>query len=348
MINNWIFGNPEWFGLLLLLPLIWWLRSRGGSEVLIIPSSAEWHKPSWMKQTRLPVALIYMAIVFCVLALARPQKVEEKVEVKQEGYDIVLAIDLSPSMLAEDFQKGGVRLNRLNAVRPIIQKFIRERKGDRIGLVVFGGRAYTMAPLTFDRNWLKKQADRLETDLVEQGTAIGDGLALALSRLELSRRDDSAERIGAFAVLLTDGAQTIGALKPEDSAKVAKDMGIPVYTIGVGTQGVVPFPAFDPNSGQRIGTERRRFPLDEKTLKMIAKETGGQYFRARDTNATERAFAAIDKSQKIEFEKQTRLKKQEHYYWFAVPGAILALMSLLTFTSISLISNHTRRAINGI
>src|SRR5690606_10808786 len=173
--------------------------------------------------------------------------------VQQQGYDIILAVDLSGSMLAEDYARAGKRINRLQAIKPVIQAFITERPGDRIGIVVFAGRAYTLAPLTFDHAWLARQIERLHPGLIEDGTAIGDGLGVALSRLEQRDRMEDEHRQGAFVILLTDGANNRGALAPPAAAEIAQSRSIPVFTIGAGRNGLVPFPRMDANTGEILG-----------------------------------------------------------------------------------------------
>jgi Ca-activated chloride channel family protein len=260
-----------------------------------------------------------------VAALARPQKVEDKREVRSEGYDIMLAIDLSTSMRAEDFEEGGERINRLQAIKPVIQAFIERRPTDRIGIVLFSGRAYTMAPLTFDHNWLAKQLGRVRIGMIEDGTAIGDGLGVALTRLEQAKRDSGGKRIGAFVVLLTDGANNRGALQPQQAAELAKSRGIPVYTIGSGKDGYVPVPVYDDNN-RKMGYRRMLSDLDEPALRQIAETTGGKFFRALDTDTIEGAFKAIDRAQKIEFQAKSYLVTTELFWWAAAPG--IAFLSI--------------------
>src|ERR1043165_8174763 len=160
----------------------------------------------------------------------------------------MLAVDLSTSMRAEDYEKGGERINRLQAIKPVIQAFIDNRPTDRIGIVLFSGRAYTMAPLTFDHNWLSRQLSRVRIGMIEDGTPIGDGLGVSLPRLEQAKRDSAGKRMGAFVVLMTDGANNRGALQPQQAAELAKSRGIPVYTIGSGKEGYVPVPVYHANN----------------------------------------------------------------------------------------------------
>ena len=329
-MNNVVLHSPLWLLALLLIPVVMWLRRRRSVPVLLVPFAAAWYRPSVTSASRWPAGLTILGIVLLIVALARPQRVEDKREVHTQGYDIMLAVDLSTSMLAEDYERGTVRINRLQAVKPVIQAFITQRPNDRIGIVVFSGRAYTLAPLTFDHDWLARQVERLKLGLIEDGTAIGDGLGLALTRLEQAAREQGGRRQGAFAVLLTDGANNRGALTPMQSAAVAKGRGIPVYTIGAGRDGLVPFPVFDQNN-QPIGYRRVMSDLDQSTLIEIANLTGGRSYRADDSKAIESAFTAIDRAQKIEFQSKSYLLTTELFPWLATPGlASLLLAALLS------------------
>jgi Ca-activated chloride channel family protein len=329
-VKDLVFQSPFWLFALLLIPAVLWLRGRRSVPVLLVPFAAAWHRPSFTSPSRWPAGLTVFGIVLLIVALARPQRVEDKREIHTEGYDIMLAIDLSGSMLAEDYEKGGVRINRLQAIKPVIQAFITQRPSDRIGIVVFSGRAYTLAPLTFDHDWLGKQVERLKVGLIEDGTAIGDGLGLALTRLEQAARDQGGRRQGAFAVLLTDGANNRGALTPMQSAAVAKSRGIPVYTIGAGRDGLVPYPVFD-QQGNTIGYRRVASDLDQSTLIEIANLTGGRAYRADEAKAIESAFSAIDRAQKIEFQSKSYLLTSELFAWFAAPGlACLLVAGIIT------------------
>jgi Ca-activated chloride channel family protein len=317
--------DPLWLLALLALPLVAWLRSRRRVPVLLVPNAAAWHRPTLAAPSQWPVAVAFAGLALLIGALARPQKVEDKREVRSEGYDIMLSIDLSTSMRAEDYEKGGDRINRLQAIKPVIQAFIDRRPTDRIGIVLFAGRAYTMAPLTFDHDWLAKQLERVRIGMIEDGTAIGDGLGVALTRLEQAKRISGSKRTGAFVVLMTDGANNRGSLMPAQAAELAKARGIPVYTIGAGKDGYVPVPVFD-NTGRRIGQRQMLSDLDEGQLRDIAETTGGKFFRAYDNDTIESAFKAIDRTQKIEFQAKSYLVTTELFWWLAVPGAALALI----------------------
>ena len=327
-MNHLVFKDPIWLLALAALPLILWLRGRRRVPVLLVPFAAAWHRPSLATPSRWPVGLAFTGIILLIVSLARPQRVEDKREVHSQGYDIVLAVDLSGSMLAEDYVRDGERINRLQAIKPVIQAFIEKRPADRIGVVLFSGRAYTMAPLTFDHDWLAKQLERVRIGMIEDGTAIGDGLGVSLTRLEQAKRESGGKRQGAFIVLLTDGANNRGALTPAQATELAKARGIPVYTIGAGQDGLVPFPVFD-EKGRKIGYRRVPADLDEGALREIANATGGKFFRAFDTDTVESAFKAIDKAQKIEFQAKSYLLTTELFTWLAAPGLGLLVLAAL-------------------
>jgi hypothetical protein len=245
------------------------LLKAGAVPVLIVPFAAAWHRPSLIRTSRVPVSLATIGLALLIVGLARPQRVESRQEVRAEGYDLMLAIDLSGSMQAEDFERDGERINRLQTIKPVIQAFISDRPSDRIGIVVFSGRAYTLAPLTFDHAWLGRQVERLKIGLIEDGTAIGDGLGVALARLEQpARAAEGGRRLGAFVVLLTDGANNRGTLTPPQATEIARARNIPVYTIGAGRDGFVPFPVFD-DKCNKIGYQRRPSDLDESALREV-------------------------------------------------------------------------------
>lgn len=338
MTSNLQLQEPLWLLLLLGVPFCWWLRWRRGTNALVVPFAAEWWRPTLGPASKWPMVLTVAGIVLVVIAMARPQVLEGRNEVLKEGYDIMLAIDLSGSMLAEDYERAGQQLNRLEAIKPVIRAFIADRPDDRIGLVVFAGRAYTLAPLTFDHEWLARQTEKLQIGMMEDGTAIGDGLGIALSRLELSAEGaeaDTAERgaeekkrASAFVVLLTDGANNHGALKPLQAADIAAAREIPVYTIGAGREGTAPFPIFDGN-GRKTGYRRIVSDLDEGTLRDIAERTGGKFYRADSTGTVEAAFKAIDENRKVSFTARAHLRGRELFEWFLIAGLVLVTWAAL-------------------
>ncbi|MBK9991457.1 MAG: VWA domain-containing protein [Verrucomicrobia bacterium] len=324
-MGPYILKDPLWLVALLLIPLAIWLRGRRSVPVLVVPFASAWHRKTLTNASRLPEFLAATGLVLLVLALARPQQVHDKREVRSQGYDLMLAIDISGSMLAEDYEKNGEPMNRLQAIKPVIQAFIDERTSDRIGLVVFSGRAYTLAPLTFDHEWLSRQTERLAVGMIEDGTAIGDGLGVALSRLEQTAHEEGGRRRGAFVILLTDGANNRGTLAPTQAADIAKFRGIPVYTIGAGKDGYVRIPVME--NGRKLGYQRMFSDLDEGVLHDIADTTGGHFYRADDMRTIESAFKAINRSQKIEFQAKTYLITSELFPWFAFPGAACLLLA---------------------
>lgn len=328
-ITSATFHDPLWLLLLLLLPVIAWLRRRRSVPALVVPSADEWHSPGATPAARWPIFCAYAGTALLILGLARPQVLVPLEDHQKRGYDLIIAIDLSTSMYAEDFQRGATTTNRLQAVKPIISAFINERPDDRVGIVVFGGRAYTFAPLTFDHEWLRKQTARLSIGLIEDGTAIGDAIGVALRRLREGWKDEKApQRDGSFIVLLTDGSSNKGSLDPRQAAKLAAEDGVAIYTIGAGAEGLVPVPIFD-YAGKRTGTEMRESEIDSLLLRDVADATGGLFFRATDTNAIRDAFASIGEAQKIEFAAAPPLVSRELFYLFALIG--VGLLGLATY-----------------
>lgn len=320
--SNFRLADPLWLLAVAILPLAVWLRGRARVPVLLVPFAAAWHRASIAATSNWTAGFALAGLVLAIGALARPQRVEDKREVRSQGYDIVLAVDLSGSMLSEDYEKDGERINRLQAIKPVIQAFIERRTSDRIAVVLFSAKAYTLSPLTTDHAWLARQLERVKIGLIEDGTAIGDALGVAITRLDQSKREADGRRKGAFIVLLTDGANNTGLITPSQSAQLARARGIPIYTIGAGKDGLVPFPIFD-DSGKKIGYRRIPADLDEDALKEISATTGGRFFRAADTGTIESAFQAIDSSQKIEFQAKSYLLTTELFPWLAVPGLAL-------------------------
>ncbi len=311
--------DPAWLLAALLLPALLWLRQRRAQPVWVVPFASAWSGRAPLPRSRWPELLVGAGLLLLVAALARPERVEERQDVRREGYDLVLAVDLSGSMLAEDQERDGARVNRLQALKPVLEAFTARRESDRIGVVTFGGRAYTLAPLTFDHGWLRRQIARLRVGLVEDGTALGDALALAVARLGQAERSEAGRRKGGFVILLTDGANNMGQLAPGEAAGLAAAKGIPVYTIGSGRSGLVPMPVFDAG-GRKVGYRRVQSDLDEEALREIAARTGGRYFRAVDPDTVEAAFAAIDAERKIEFEARRDLRARQGFAWLAWPG----------------------------
>lgn len=326
------FDYPYALLALLLIPAVMaWRLLRGHTPVLLIPYVAAWSPGATMGGRRWWIVALYAAMALAVIAMARPQWVNNRQLAEQHGYDLVLAVDLSTSMLSEDYQGPRGRVNRLETIRPIIQAFIKGRPQDRIGIVVFAKRALTLAPLTTDHDWLAKQVAALKTGLIEDGTAIGDGLGIALTDLEKGKRDetdaDTDRSVGAFIILLTDGSSNSGELTPAEATAIAHYRKVPVYTIGTGHNGMVPFPVFDA-AGRRTGTTEQPSAVDIDALKTMAMETGGHFFMADNTHAVAQAFRAIDAAKKAQFHVRSELQVKELFAWVAIPALLLLLLAL--------------------
>jgi len=320
------FHDPLWFAALAILPLIIWLRNRRSVSAIVLPFSGQWKRTVYAGAAKASVSFAFLSAIFLIIALARPQLYETEKQTKSRGYDIILAFDLSSSMLYEDYRDGNKRINRIQAVKPVLNAFISKRTTDRIGLIAFASKAYTVAPLTFDHKWLGKQTERLQVGLIEDGTAIGDSLAVAVSRLLEGTKDRAGEREGAFIVLLTDGENTAGLIEPLDATEIAKEENIRIFTIGAGRNGIVTTPIFD-DAGNRLGSRRVQSRIDESLLQEIASRTNGQYFRAESSDTVKDAFETIDETSKIEFEATLFSVTTElfHYaLWASLACAIIS------------------------
>jgi Ca-activated chloride channel family protein len=252
-----------------------------------------------------------------IIALARPKVGLGKSRIRKEGIDIVLALDVSTSMLAEDFKSGGKRINRLEVVKQVTRDFISRRPNDRIGVVVFAGRPYILGPLTWDHNWIKSRINEIKPGDIEDGTAIGTALTNAVKRLRESRAKSKV------VILLTDGNNNAGEIAPEAAADAAKELKVTVYTIGAGSQGLVPYPAID--AWGRKHYQMVEINLDEELLQKIAATTGGRYFRATDTESLKTIFERIDRMEKtrVEMAKYSEYKDLYPYFLFGALGMLL-------------------------
>ncbi len=330
MITGFRFDQPLVLLALLIVPAIMlWRRFRGRAPLRIVPHAAAW-AGDFGASRRSSIAALYAALVLIVVALARPQQVANDQRIEQQGYDLMLVVDLSTSMLSEDYRGASGPINRLETVRPVIQQFIRNRPDDRIGIAVFTREALTLAPLTTDHGWLARQVAGLRTGLMEDGTAIGDGLGVALLDIAAGRGSvapgAATDTVGAFIVLLTDGSNNSGELTPAEATALARFRKIPIYTVGTGRNGMVPFPVFDA-AGKRIGTSMQPSTLDIEALKTIAAQTGGRFFMAGDTNALQTAFAAIDAARKARFQVRRSVRVDELFPWALLPAMALLLLA---------------------
>jgi Ca-activated chloride channel family protein len=262
-----------------------------------------------------------LALGLLVLALARPQLGMSQTVVRTEGIDIMLAVDISSSMLAEDFALGERRVSRLEAVKAEVRRFLEKRGGDRVGLVLFGARPYLQCPLTLDHDWLLSNLDRAEVGLIEDGTAVGSALASAVDHLEAS---DAKSKI---VVLLTDGESNAGRISPRTAADAAAELGYKVYTIGAGSRGLAPYPVTDVFGNRRY--RPMQVDVDEATLRDIAERTNGRYWRATGTESLEQVYAAIDTLEKTSHEGLHFLEYRELYLWLAIPALLLLVLESL-------------------
>ena len=242
-----------------------------------------------------------------------------------EGVNIILAVDLSESMAALDFKRKGKVVNRLEAVKGVVEDFVRKRTGDRIGLVVFGSQAYTQIPLTRDYTTIVSMLERLSIGAAGKSTAIGDAIGISLKRI------GDVKSASNIVILLTDGQSNTGELTPDIAAGIAAEKGVKIYTIGVGTRGEAPFLVNDPFFGERYVYQR--VDMDEDTLKAIAQRTGGMYFRAEDTAGLEKIYDTIDQLEKTEVKVERFTENRELYPFFLLPAfVLLGLWVVLTNT----------------
>jgi Ca-activated chloride channel family protein len=263
----------------------------------------------------LGVSLLLLVLVLGILAAARPRKTTVTGVSRASGVDIVLALDVSSSMLAEDFEIAGQRVNRLEAMRSVTKKFIEGRRSDRIGMVAFAGHPYLVSPLTLNHRWLNESLERLKIGLVEDGTAIGSALAFAGARLQ-----DQPSK-SKIIVLVTDGENTAGKVTPATAAEAARALGIKIHCIAAGTEDVAPYPVRDMFGNRRY--EHRKFRVDFPALQKVAEIGGGKAFRATDTTSLEKIFGEIDTLEKTEVPMDER--KQYHEYFPLLLGAAVLL-----------------------
>jgi Ca-activated chloride channel family protein len=317
-------GRPYLLFLLLLLPLLAWLKGRRGqppafvySSVQLLAGLAGAHRS---RAGMLLASLRWLTLGLFIVALAQPRLTKTEVKVKASGVDIVVAIDLSGSMESEDFVVRGQRVNRLAMAKQVLEKFIEKRPNDRIGLVAFGGRAYIAAPLTLDHDFLLANVERLHLHMIEDNTAIGSGLATAVNRL----RDVKSK--SKIVILMTDGVNNAGKITPIEAAEAAQALGAKVYTIGVGTRGFAPMPRY--MFGQKI-YQQMPVDIDEDTLQKIASMTGGKYYRADNAEKFQAIYAEIDKLEKTEADVKKYSKHRELFPWFVSMGLGLLLIEVV-------------------
>ena len=319
------FASPWWLlGIPGLLIISWLVGGRGPAPAIRFSTLAMLRgigrvKPAGWRGFGWPLILLALASLFT--ALARPQLGSANESIESSGVDIVLALDVSGSMLAEDFTIGGERVNRLDAVKDVTRKFIAGRPNDRIGIVAFAGRPYLVSPLTLDHSWLERNLERLRIGLVEDGTAIGAALSSAANRLK-----DKPSK-SKILVLLTDGDETVKTVPPNTAAEAAKAVGIKIYTIAAGTRGLAPYPARDIFGNKAY--RQVQVTVDEEVLKKVAEIGGGQFFRATDTASLDEIFKQIDKLEKTEVKLNRKVDWRDVYPVFIGVGLAIALLHWL-------------------
>jgi Ca-activated chloride channel family protein len=315
------FHNPEYlFLLLLIIPaVIWYIRKMYNSDASLLISSNQMlqkiPKSNRLRFMHIPFILRMLSLVFLVLALARPQASNSWRTESTEGIDIVVTLDISGTMMAEDLKP-----NRLEAAKKTATEFILSRPNDNIGLVVFSGESFTQCPLTTDHAVLVNLFNAIQYGMIEDGTAIGLGLANAVNRIKDSKAKSKV------IILLTDGSNNRGDIAPITAAEIAKSFGIRVYAIGVGSYGMVNIPVQTPLG---IQYQQMDSEFDEESLKNIAEMTGGKYFRATDNNKLRNIYQEIDQMEKTKISVKEYNKKNEEYYLFALAAFLLLLTEIL-------------------
>jgi Ca-activated chloride channel homolog len=323
------FAQPWLLLLLLAIPLLAWFRGKSGPAAALTFSSTSalrsLGKSSAARVGKFLRALLLVSLALFAIALARPQLGKSLTQVEASGIDIMLALDVSGSMLTKDFTIGGEQATRIDAIREVTRKFIEGRPNDRIGIIAFAGRPYVVSPMTLDHDWLLKNLDRLKIGLVEDGTAIGSGISAAANRLNDKR---SKSRV---IVLLTDGENNTGKIPPNTAAEAIKALKIHFYAIGAGINGIAPTPVFNPQNGKPITDmfgnimyQNQRVHFNEAGLKEVAKIADGQFYRATDTKSLEQIFSDIDK-----LEKTTVSVKKYQQYRDLFPVCIATGLGLL-------------------
>jgi Ca-activated chloride channel family protein len=319
------FAHPFFLLLLLLLPLLAWLKGKRGSPPAFIYSSVKLvegltkARPS--RAGAILAALRWLVLAGFIVALAQPRLTKSQTTVKASGVDIVAALDMSGSMVSEDFIVNGKRVNRFNMARSVLKKFIDKRPSDRIGLIVFATQAFIATPLTLDHDFLQENLDRLDIGAVDPNqTAIGDALGTAVNRL----RDLKSK--SKIVILMTDGQNNSGKLDPLVAADAAAALGAKVYTVGIGERGEAPMPVF--MNGQKVGYQNMPVDVDEDTLQKIAGKTGGKYYRADNAERFQQIYAEIDKQEKTDAVINKFTEYQELFPWFVAGGLTLLLLEI--------------------
>jgi len=307
-----------------VVPALFYLLIKRKPASMRFPSASlvSFLPPTWKTRfIKTPKYIRIIAISLFIIALAGPRSVLKETIHKTEGIDIVLAVDSSGSMAAEDFKINKQRLNRLEIVKNVVAEFIGKRKNDKIGLVAFAGLAYTICPLTTDYSWLSENLKRVELRMIKDGTAVGSAIMSSVDRLKTSKAKSK------IMILLTDGMNNAGEIDPISAARVAKAFDITIYTIGAGSKGYVPYPVTD--MFDRTIYQNVIIDLDEETLKQVADITNGQYFNASDTESLRMIYEEIDQLEKTEIEEFGYREYKELFGWFVLATVLLLFLEIL-------------------
>jgi len=325
------FGHPYLFLLLLLLPLVAWLRGKRGRPPAFVYSSTQLVRGilniTKARTGGFLTSLRWLTLALGIVALTQPRLTKSETKVTASGVDIVVAIDMSGSMQSEDFEINGQPANRLEMAKDVLKKFIEKRPSDRISMVAFATQAYIAAPMTLDHDFLMQNLERLEIGTIDESqTAIGSGLSTAINRL----RDLKSK--SKIVILMTDGQNNAGKIQPLTAAEAAETLNVKVYTIGVGTRGMGKVPVF--MGGRKVGYRPQPVDIDEDTLQKIADMTKGKYYRADNTEKFKSIYAEIDKLERTEAEVKKFAHHQELFAWWISPAlALLLLEAFLRHTA---------------
>ena len=318
------FAHPGVLFLLLFLPLLAMWKGRWGQPVAIkLPSAADTVNIGARPRAKAGGFLPFFGLIslgLLIVALARPRLGKGSTDIETSGIDVVITLDVSGSMEALDFKLDGQPANRLEVVKKVVAKFIDQRPNDKLGMVAFAGRPYLVSPLTLDHDFLSKRLADVKMGQVEDGTAIGSAIASSVDHL----RDSNAK--SRIIILLTDGVNNAGAINPLTAAEAAKALGIKVYTIGAGTRGEAPMPVRD--AFGRTYLQTVKVEIDEEMLRNVASATGGQSFRATDTDSLERVYESINQLEKTTRKMKKYQQYEELFLYFLAPGLGLLLLEL--------------------
>jgi Ca-activated chloride channel homolog len=323
------FLQPDWFWAFALLPLVILWRGRRGPVAAVEYSDVSLARDV-ARRTRSRIGglvwlLPIIAAALMIVGLARPQRTDSRTEVTANGIDIVLGLDVSGSMQALDFKVNNARVNRIAVVKSVVARFIDERPNDRIGLIAFAAAPYIVSPLTLDHDWLQQNLERINVGIGDDGTAIGSAIAAAVNHLRTTTAKSKV------VILLTDGVNNSGKIPPLAAAEAARALDVRVYTVGVGVRGKAPIPVRDQAGNTHV--IMAEIDVDEKTLQAIAAETGGQFYRATDTDSLQKIYEQINRYEKSAQTVEKFEHVEELYRWTLFPSlGLLGLWVLLQHT----------------